>query len=319
MFDWSNRVIGILDAEYSASNGFDAQRATDMAQRALAVRPQPDPGRMPDPLRDRHGRPVRVRPRAGASTAGATRRRHHARCMRQVDDEGAGSRSRSSRTSSGCSAVAGNETVRNAPARRHVRPAQNPDQLTAAARRPLPAPTARWRRCCAGGRPVMHFRRTATADTVVGGVHGRARATRWSSSSPRPTATRRSSPSRDGSTSGGAPTRTSPSATARTSASRAHLARLQMRAMFGAVLDRLPRLELAGEPVRLRSNFQNGIKHLPISGNCHDRRGSQPPEGSGSRPGSALPGLLRSRVRPGLGDPRSSSSGPWSSRLHALR
>jgi len=44
----------------------------------------------------------------------------------------------------------------------------------------------------------------------------------------------------------------------------AHLARMQMRAMFAAVLDRLDGVELAGPPVRLRSNFQNGIKHLPI-------------------------------------------------------
>jgi hypothetical protein len=37
-----------------------------------------------------------------------------------------------------------------------------------------------------------------------------------------------------------------------------------MRAMFGAVLDLLGELEPAGEPVRLRSNFQNGIKALPV-------------------------------------------------------
>jgi hypothetical protein len=30
------------------------------------------------------------------------------------------------------------------------------------------------------------------------------------------------------------------------------------------VLDLLGEVELAGEPVRLRSNFQNGIKRLPI-------------------------------------------------------
>jgi cytochrome P450 len=44
----------------------------------------------------------------------------------------------------------------------------------------------------------------------------------------------------------------------------AHLARVQLRAMFEAVLDRLGFVELAGEPVRLRSNFQNGLKSLPI-------------------------------------------------------
>jgi cytochrome P450 len=44
----------------------------------------------------------------------------------------------------------------------------------------------------------------------------------------------------------------------------AYLARVQMRAMFTAVLDLLGEIEPAGEPVRLRSNFQNGIKSRPV-------------------------------------------------------
>ena len=44
----------------------------------------------------------------------------------------------------------------------------------------------------------------------------------------------------------------------------AHLARTQMRAMFNQVLARMPDVTLAGEPVRLTSNFQNGLKHLPV-------------------------------------------------------
>jgi hypothetical protein len=34
--------------------------------------------------------------------------------------------------------------------------------------------------------------------------------------------------------------------------------------MFSAVFDLLGEVSPAGDPVRLRSNFQNGIKHLPI-------------------------------------------------------
>ena len=44
----------------------------------------------------------------------------------------------------------------------------------------------------------------------------------------------------------------------------AHVVRVQMRAMFAAVLDRFDDMEPAGEPRRLRSNVRNGLKHLPM-------------------------------------------------------
>ncbi|MET7935462.1 hypothetical protein [Streptomyces sp. NPDC005322] len=56
----------------------------------------------------------------------------------------------------------------------------------------------------------------------------------------------------------------SASASARMCAWGTHLARVQMRAMLRAALDRLPGLRRAGEPVRLTSNFQNGLKTLPV-------------------------------------------------------
>jgi cytochrome P450 len=37
-----------------------------------------------------------------------------------------------------------------------------------------------------------------------------------------------------------------------------------MKSMFTQVLRRMPDLELDGDPVRLTSNFQNGLKSLPI-------------------------------------------------------
>jgi cytochrome P450 len=43
----------------------------------------------------------------------------------------------------------------------------------------------------------------------------------------------------------------------------AHLARREIGVTFRTVFDRLPDLEVCGEPVRLRSSFVNGIKHLP--------------------------------------------------------
>jgi cytochrome P450 len=44
----------------------------------------------------------------------------------------------------------------------------------------------------------------------------------------------------------------------------AHLARVQMTALFTEVLTRTSSIEPAGEPAFLRSNFQRGVKRLPI-------------------------------------------------------
>ena len=44
-----------------------------------------------------------------------------------------------------------------------------------------------------------------------------------------------------------------------------HLAKLEIKVMFEEVLARVPDMELSGEVQRLRSNFINGIKHLPVS------------------------------------------------------
>ncbi len=45
----------------------------------------------------------------------------------------------------------------------------------------------------------------------------------------------------------------------------ANLARMEIRVMFEHLLDRMPDLAQAGPTERLRSNFINGIKHLPVS------------------------------------------------------
>jgi cytochrome P450 len=44
----------------------------------------------------------------------------------------------------------------------------------------------------------------------------------------------------------------------------AHLARLELRALFEALLRRMPDISPAGEARRLRSNFINGIKEMPV-------------------------------------------------------
>jgi cholest-4-en-3-one 26-monooxygenase len=44
----------------------------------------------------------------------------------------------------------------------------------------------------------------------------------------------------------------------------AGLARLEIELIFNAIADHMPRIQLAGDPVRLRSGWLNGIKRLPV-------------------------------------------------------
>jgi cytochrome P450 len=44
----------------------------------------------------------------------------------------------------------------------------------------------------------------------------------------------------------------------------AHLARMEVRVYLEELVSRVAQIELAGEPVRLRSNFTNGLKRLPV-------------------------------------------------------
>ncbi len=44
----------------------------------------------------------------------------------------------------------------------------------------------------------------------------------------------------------------------------AHLARLELRVYLEELVARVERVELAGQPQRLRSNFSNGLKQLPV-------------------------------------------------------
>jgi cytochrome P450 len=44
----------------------------------------------------------------------------------------------------------------------------------------------------------------------------------------------------------------------------AHLARMEVRVVFEEMLKRVEGFEIVGKPERLRSNFFNGVKRMPV-------------------------------------------------------
>jgi cytochrome P450 len=183
MFDWSNRVIGYQDPDYAVS-AVAAGRATgtgtgagptEMATAAIALRPRPDAaGRMPDP-RTREGMPDLY---AYASALGEFKRRHPgddvmSNLMTHVDDAGGRVALDEFENLFWLFSVAGNETLRNGIPGGMVALAGHPDIQRRLRADPGLLPSAveemlRW------WTPVMHFRRTATVDTEVAGTKIRA-------------------------------------------------------------------------------------------------------------------------------------------------
>jgi len=258
MFDWSNRVIGYQDQEYAASAKASAAGSTEMARRAMALRPRPDAnGLLPD-QRTREGMPDLY---AYAHDLGELKRRTPGDdVMSNLVREGVSTAEFENMF--WLFSVAGNETLRNSlPGGMHAL-LSHPDEYRKVLREKSLLPGAveemlRW------WSPVMRFRRTATVDTTLGGTPIRAgdKVVVWFSSGNRDERVFAD------------PARFDVSRTANDHLSfghgphycvGAHLAKVQMRALFTAVFDRLGQVEPAGDIVRLRSNFQHGVKRLPI-------------------------------------------------------
>jgi len=159
--------------------------------------------------------------------------------------------------------VAGNETTRNLISHGALALMEHPDQRAKLLANPDLIPGAveemlRW------ASPVMHFRRTATKDTEVGGqpVKEGDKVVIWYISANRDEDLFDDpfrfdiarSPNEHVAFGGGGPH----------FCLGANLARMEIRVMFEELLQRIPDFELTGPPDRLRSNFINGIKHLPI-------------------------------------------------------
>ena len=116
--------------------------------------------------------------------------------------------------------------------------------------------------------PVMHFRRTARADTELAGqaIQAGDKVVMWYSSANRDELAFTGADNFD--------LERSPNDHAAFGAGGPHfclgasLARLEARVMFESLLTRMPNLVQAGPIRRLRSNFINGIKELPVRNNA---------------------------------------------------
>jgi cytochrome P450 len=265
LFDWSNRVIGYQDPDYASSAEFDPAAGTSMARQALALRPVPDSdGRMPDP-RTREGMPDLY---AYAHLLAEEKRRRPGDdvmsiLLAQVDDDGGRVSVAEFENLFWLFAVAGNETLRNGLPGACIALLEHPGAQDELRADPASMPTAveemlRW------WTPVMTFRRTATAECELRGYRiGEGDKVVVSFISANRDQAVFTSPDRFD-------IRRHPNSHLVFGHGPhfclgAHLARTQMRALFGEVLARTSSLRYAGQPSYLRSNFQRGVKRLPIS------------------------------------------------------
>jgi cholest-4-en-3-one 26-monooxygenase len=160
-------------------------------------------------------------------------------------------------------AVAGNETTRNALSHGMHTLIGHPDQYRMLVENPALVPSAteeilRW------ASPVMYFRRNVMRDTEVRGQNIKAgdkigiwyiSANRDESVFENPfTFDIKRTPNEHVAFGGGGPH----------FCLGANLARMEMNIMFDELVRRVDSVELIGDVKRLRSNFINGIKHLPV-------------------------------------------------------
>jgi cytochrome P450 len=159
--------------------------------------------------------------------------------------------------------IAGNETTRHTISHGLQALIEHPDQMRMLKEDPSKIPVAveeilRW------ATPVFHFRRTATRDTELRGQPIKAgdKVVTWYISANRDEerfpdpyrfdVTRQ--PNEHVTFGPGGPH----------FCLGAHLARLETRILFEELLPRVRSIELTGPVERMRSNFVNGIKHMPV-------------------------------------------------------
>ena len=265
LFDWSNRVIGYQDPDYASSAEFDQAAGTPMAREALALRPLPDERRPDARPADPGGNagPVRLRPPAGRGETAPPGDDVMSILLAQVDDDGGQVSVAEFENMFWLFAVAGNETLRNGLPGGCIALLEDTESQDDLRADPALMPTAveemlRW------WTPVMTFRRTATRDCELGGQRiGEGDKVVVSFTSANRDEAVFADPDRFD-------LRRHPNPHLAFGHGPhfclgAHLARTQMRALFHEVLARTSSLRYAGQPSFLRSNFQRGVKRLPVT------------------------------------------------------
>ncbi|TMR96795.1 cytochrome P450 [Nonomuraea basaltis] len=251
LYDWASQVIGYQDVDYAELSTADVESLTPMGRLAIAARPKLEPGTHP-------------RSRAALTDMFAYA---HALAETPVDDESV----MSAMLKGGLTeaefenmfflfAVAGTETLRNGIPGGLLTLLQHPAELARLRANPSLLDSA-IEEMLRFWPPVMNFRRTATRDLTLGDRRIRvgdkvvvyhASANRDPSVFPDPDRFDISRTPNDHVSFGFGPH----------FCLGAHLARAQFRSIFSELLSW--DVELAGSPRRLTSNFQNGLKHLPV-------------------------------------------------------
>jgi cholest-4-en-3-one 26-monooxygenase len=236
VFDWSNRMIGSEDPEYSvaAEHIQEAQIEMFMYAQALADRKRDDPQ---DDIITK---------------------------LLSADIDGDQLSPMDFNLFFLLLAVAGNETTRNAISHGMNAFLENPDQYQLLVDNPELIDSAveeilRW------ASPVMYFRRNVTSDLEYKGHQLKEgdKVSIWYVSANRDEQIFQDpfrfdiarNPNEHIAFGGGGPHH----------CLGANLARMELKLLFEELTRRVPRVEALGEAARLRSNFIGGIKHLPVS------------------------------------------------------
>ena len=239
LFDWSNKMIGIDDPEYASNDNLAA--ATELYSYANILATE-----------------RREKPRDDVITRLIN--------AEVEDDDGQSTKLNEFEIDAFMLllSVAGNETTRNATSHGLWQLMTNRDQFERLKANSDGLMDTAVDEIVRYSSPVLHFRRTATADTEIGGrpVAAGDKVVMWHVSANRDEDQYEkpehfdvsSSPNHHVCFGGGGPH----------FCLGANLARMELRLIFDEVCRRLPDIEPTAEPARLRSNFINGIKHLPV-------------------------------------------------------